>query len=69
MATAPSPVPDVGKDSSLDAALRDAVETLESSAYQDGNPAFDALTTRDWVVMWAVYGVAPIVFALVVWLS
>ncbi|WP_231643953.1 low temperature viability 1 family protein [Mycolicibacterium baixiangningiae] len=63
----PSPRDNVGSD--LDTALREAVETLESSAYQDGNPAFDAFTMRDWLVMWTVYGVVPIVLALVVWLS
>ncbi|MGE2717859.1 hypothetical protein ACQI4L_27685 [Mycolicibacterium litorale] len=73
MATAPSPLPDVGGESSsgdvgssLDAALREAVETLESPAYQDGNPAFSPLTARDWIVIAAVYVAIPVLFALVV---
>lgn len=76
MATAPSPVPEVGENppnpasadpgTSLDAALREAVITIDSPEYQTGNPAFNPLTTRDWVVMLAVYVAIPVLFALVV---
>lgn len=78
MATAPSPLPDVGDStsssrgdvgSSLDAALREAVETLESSTYQEGNPSFSPLTVGDWVVIGAAYVALPVVLAVAVWLS
>jgi hypothetical protein len=69
-------VPDVGENSpdpsrsdtgsSLDKALREAVEMIDSPEYQNGNPAFSLLTTRDWVIMAAVYVLIPVAFALVV---
>lgn len=68
MATTPTSVPEVGKTpgTDLDQALRDAVLTIESAEYQHGNPAFNTVTTRDWLIMVAVYVAIPVLFALVV---
>lgn len=64
MVTAPSSALDVGEG--MDAALREAVATIDSPDYQHENPAFSPLTTRDWVVMAALYVGIPVVLALVV---
>lgn len=68
MATTPTSAPDAAKasDTDLDQVLREAVLTMESTDYQDGNPAFNTVTPRDWLIMIAVYVAIPVLFALVV---
>ncbi|GAA2567718.1 hypothetical protein [Mycolicibacterium diernhoferi] len=68
MATTPTAPPDVEKtsDADLDQALREAVLTIESTEYQNGNVAFSPLTTRDWVIIATAYVLLPALLALVV---
>ncbi|MEE3853024.1 hypothetical protein VZC37_21995 [Gordonia sp. LSe1-13] len=54
---------------SIDAALREAIDTIDSTDYRHDNPAFGSLSGRDALVLGVLYVLLPVVLAIAVWIA